>query len=171
MKIIIPLLTFVCCLCLLSSCGPDEEVQEECVFDARTACSSFSFSIVNADTYENLVGDGRLIDPEKVVVTNTRNDTMHISPFQFSDGWTTIGQFSPFQEITCFNQCVLDSAFTRTYYLHYGGSDTDTMEVFFPERKRDPIIYFNGLNGEVPDDRADSTGTGYSVYWFRKIIK
>lgn len=115
--------------------------------------------------------NGQLIHPDSVVITNTREDTMPHEVFQFSDGWYTIDGFSPFHEITCFNQCISDSAFTRTYYVYIGNGDTDTMEVYFAERSEEPEAFYNGRSGEVPEDRADSTGLGYTSYWFRKTIK
>ena len=162
-------------LLALSACETSAEVTnpgtpEECVFHPRTACNGFSFSIVNKDTYENLVGEKRLIHPDSLVITNTRGDVMHHTPFSYSDGWFTIEEFSPFDELTCFNQCKLDSSFTRTYYVYMGNGDTDTLDVYFKAKSESEETFFNQLTGEVPDDRADSTGSGYSVYWFRKTI-
>jgi hypothetical protein len=155
----------------INACNKDNSVDEPCDFDFNAWCNGgYSFSIVNYDTYENLVGEGKLIDPTKIVITNTRGDTMQSRPNLFSDGWYTIERFNPFDEITCFDQCKSDSAFTRTYFLNYGGEDTDTMEVFFAARDDDPQVSFNGLPGDVPVDRHDSTGLGYSLYWFRKKI-
>lgn len=155
----------------LSACNTDTPSEEDCNFDIQAWCGGgYSFSIVNADTYENLVGDGRLINPDKIVVTNTRIDTMIILPLKLSDGWYSIENFNPFDEITCFDQCKSDSAFTRTYYLNYGGADTDTMEVFFAVRDDEPQVSFNQLSGNVPNDIDDSLGRGRSLYWFRKKI-
>lgn len=155
----------------LIACNSDNPVEDECDFDINRWCGGgYTFSIVNYDTYENLVGEGKLIDPDRIVVTNTRSDTMPILPFQFSDGWYSIEHFNPFDEITCFDQCKSDSAFTRTYYLNYGGADTDTMEVFFPERDDEPIVSFNGIKGvereEKPKELEDQPH--WSLYWFRK---
>lgn len=158
------------CLLVLFGCTGDEP-QEECKFDVYRWCGGgYSFSIVNLDTYENLVGEGRLIDPAKIVVTNTRKDTMPTNPDMLSNGWYTINRFNPFDEITCFDQCLSDSAFTRTYYLNYGGADIDTFELYFPTHSNGPQAYFNKLSADVPEDRHDSTGLGHSLYWFRKKV-
>ncbi|MEQ8470322.1 MAG: hypothetical protein RIC35_04015 [Marinoscillum sp.] len=84
-----------------------------------TACEGFSFSMVNRDTYENLIGENKLIHPDSLVINNTKGDVMHHMPYSYSDGWYTIEEFSPFQEITCFNQCKwtpsLHAPITYTY--------------------------------------------------------
>ncbi|MEM9895570.1 MAG: hypothetical protein AAF789_04310 [Bacteroidota bacterium] len=72
---------FTSFLLLASSCigelQPEQTGDEECFFDLRRYCGGgFSFSIVNRATYENLAGEGRLIDPEKVVFINTREDRL-----------------------------------------------------------------------------------------------
>lgn len=115
--------------------------------------------------------NGQLIHPDSIVITNTRKDTMHQEAFQYSDGWYSIEGFSPFHEITCFNQCISDSAFTRTYYVYIGNGDTDTMEVYFAERSEEPEAFYNGRSGEVPlDILPDSLGSGRTSYWFIKTI-
>ncbi len=157
---------------LLIACEPNNiEVTNDCKFDPRRSCNSFSFSIVNKDTYENLVGtNGQLIHPDSIVITNTRGNVMDEKPLGLSDGWYTIESFSPFEELYCFNQCKLDSAFTRTYFVYLGNGDTDTMEVYFPAHSEKEEVFYNGLNANIPDDIHDSLGSGYSVYWFRKTI-
>ena len=162
----------VCLLFIISCDGKSEITDEEgCVFEPVSSCAGFSFSIVEANTYENLIGEENLIHPDSIVIINTRNDTMPgYFPLKFSDGWYTIEDLDPFREITCFNQCLSDSAFTRTYYMYIGNGDTDTIDVFFPERSGGPEVFFNGDSGEVPDDRPPETGLGYSPFWFRKKL-
>ena len=158
---------------LIISCNADVKTYGDCEFDQQKSCEGFSFSFVNADTYENLMGkNGQLIHPDSIVITNTRNNQMYHEPYKYSDGWYIIEWFNPFQEIKCFNQCISDSAFTRTYYVYIGNEDVDTMDVFFDKRTQGPEVYYNGVNGRVPfDELPDSLGSGRSTFWFRKKIK
>ncbi|MEQ9303268.1 MAG: hypothetical protein RJQ14_05075, partial [Marinoscillum sp.] len=129
----------------LDACGPESEHFGDCEFSSRSSCSSFTFSFINAETYENIMGThDQLINTDSVVITNSRKDTMPHEAFQYSDGWYSIEGFSPFHEISCFNQCISDSAFTRTYYVYVGNGDTDTMEVYFAERSEEPEAFYNG---------------------------
>ena len=122
------------CLLFIISCDGKSVIttDEGCEFDPVNSCAGFSFSIVDADSYENLIGEENLIHPDSIVIINTRNDTIPgYYPIAFSDGWVVIADLNPFAEITCFNQCLSDSAFTRTYYMYIGNGDTDTIDVFF----------------------------------------
>ena len=160
----------LCILGLLISCKPETN-EGECEFIPRINCSTFTFSFIDPDSYENLMGvDGQPIHPDSIVITNSRRDTMYHEIFAFSDGWYTVQNFSVFQEITCFNQCQLDSAFTRTYHVYIGNGDTDTLEVHFPVRSDNYTTYYNGISGELPDYRElpSGYGSGYTTYWFRK---
>lgn len=154
------LLTFI-------SCDQPIKTPDGCQFNR---CGTTGWSFVDAITYENLLGPDKLIHPDSLVITNTRGDSMFYKVFTFSSGWTVVTAFSPFQEIYCFNQCLLDSAFTRTYYLYLGNQDTDTLEVHFPVRSAWYTTTYNGLSGEVPEDRPPSSGLGGSTFWFRKKI-
>ncbi len=166
------LLTITFTISHLLSCDNNVKTYGDCEFVPQESCEGFGFSFVNADTYENLMGtDGQLIHPDSVVITNTRNDQMYHNPFKYTDGWYIIEWFNPFQEIKCFNQCISDSAFTRTYYIYIGNGDTDTMEVYFPTRSPGPEVFFNGSDARVPlNELPDSLGVGRSSYWFRKKV-
>ena len=161
-------------LFLLSCDGKSVIVDENgCEYDPVNSCAGFSFSIVDAGSYENLVGkDGQQIHPDSIIITNTRRDTMpRYFPWQLSDGWWIIAELDPFTEITCFNQCQSDSAFTRTYYMYLGNGDTDTVDVFFPEMAQGPEVFFNGTTGNLPNDLPPEAGSGRSSFWFRKEVQ
>jgi hypothetical protein len=155
-------------LSILISCGPDEMPEEVCQYSPTTSCSGYSFSIVDKDTYESLIGtDGQLIHPDSIYITNTRKDTMSHEARRSSDGRWAVERFNPFQEISCFNQCLLDSAFTRTYYLYIGNGTTDTMEFFFPVRSPGPNAFLNGVSGRIqPDFPKDQSIR--TAFYFRK---
>ncbi|MBR09561.1 MAG: hypothetical protein CMP48_17985 [Rickettsiales bacterium] len=158
----------LCILGLLISCKPETN-EGECEFIPRINCSTFTFSFIDPDSYENLMGvDGQPIHPDSIVITNSRRDTMYHEIFAFSDGWYTVQNFSVFQEITCFNQCQLDSAFTRTYHVYIGNGDTDTLEVHFPVRSDNYTTYYNEVSGELPNDIPENLGSGRTTFWFRK---
>ena len=152
------------------SCEKAPVETDGCYFDARNACQGFSFSIVNKGTYENLIGEDRLIHPDSIVITNTRSDVMHHRPYSYSDGWYTIEEFSPFQEMYCFNQCKLDSSFTRTYYLYVGNGDTDTLEVFYQSRSEREDTFYNGVSGGEYGYTPTEIEGPKSPYYFRKKV-
>lgn len=167
------LLTIIILITLAISCREDVKTSEDCGFDPRGICPSFSFSFVDPDTYENLMGvDGQPIHPDSIVITHTRKDTMNHEIFVSVDGWHSVYRFWVFEEISCFNQCLLDSAFTRTYYVYLGNDDTDTMEVYFPERSDHFTTFYNGLSGEFPEygNVPEYISRYKSVFWFRKIF-
>lgn len=155
---------------LLTSCSPDDPADTTC-FGIDAPCEGFSWSFVDPDTYENIMGtDGQLIHPDTVVILNLTQDTMFHRLFNFEAiNWSTIS-FSPgpYQELNCFNQCVLDSAFSRYYYVYVGNQDWDTVEVHFPANTQWATVmevYFNGEDATVPDDRPAGA---HSSYWFQK---
>ncbi len=161
------LATLALSLIIIISCEPDEEEKGEC--DTSDSCLSTSFSFVDPDNYKNLMGyDGQPIHPDSIAITNSRGDTMSHKTYQMVDGWVELSYFNPFQEITCFNQCLLDSAFTRTYYVYIGNDDLDTLEVYFPERAQNYTIFYNGVSGEVPDDIPKEQRPGRSVFYLLK---
>ena len=162
-------------LLVLSACETPGEVTnpgtpEECIFHPLTACDGFSFSIIDKDTYESLIGEDRLIHPDSIVITNTRGNEMHNIPKTYSDGWYTVEQFSPFDEITCFNQCLLDSAFSREYYIYLGNGDTDTLEVHFPVTSQYEETYYNGISGGDFGETPIEVGGAKSSFYFRKTL-
>lgn len=156
---------------LLTSCGPDDSADATCI-GVDAPCEGFSWSFVDPDTYENLMGtDGQLIHPDTVVILNLTQDTMFHRPHysQFSKWWSISFSPGPYQELNCFNQCVLDSAFSRFYYVYVGNQDWDTLEVHFPANTTRATlmeVYFNGEDGSKPDDRPANTPS--STYWFQK---
>ena len=80
-------------------------------------------------------------------------------------------QFSPFDEITCFNQCSLDSAFTRTYYVYIGNGDTDTLEVVFEAYTKREAPFYNGVSGGEFGYTPPEILGPKSPYYFRKRIE
>ncbi|WP_425389820.1 hypothetical protein [Ekhidna sp.] len=155
---------------LLISCSPDE-VDTTCI-GADTPCEGFSWSFVDPDTYENLMGkEGQPIHPDTIVILNLSQDTMYHELFSYQaiDWWTVQFIPGPYQELNCFNQCLLDSAFSRYYYIYVGNDDWDTVEVHFPantNRATVMEVYFNDKDASVPTDRPDWTIE--SSYWFQK---
>ncbi|MEM9895569.1 MAG: hypothetical protein AAF789_04305 [Bacteroidota bacterium] len=54
--------------------------------------------------------------------------------------------------------------------LYQGNDDTDTIEVYFPERSQTYSTTFNGKSGEIPFYIPPELGIGRSSYWFQKEI-
>lgn len=161
---------------LISSCDSDvfPDNKDTTCLGKEEPCRGFSWSFVDPDTYENLMGPiDKPIHPDTVVVLNMTHDTMyHTTRKIYNVDWWTV-EFSPgpYQELNCFNQCVLDSAFSRYYYVYVGNQDWDTVEVHFPARTKYAgvmEVYFNDQDPRVPDDR---TTAAFSSYWFQKKIK
>lgn len=155
---------------ILTSCSPDE-VDTTCI-GTNTPCEGFGWSFVDPDTYENLMGkDGYPIHPDTIIVLNLTNDTMYHEPFynQFADWWSIGFSPGPYQELNCFNQCELDSAFSRYYYVYVGNQDWDTVEAHFPANTNVATVmevYFNGKDATVPENRPETSIE--TSYWFQK---
>jgi hypothetical protein len=162
-------------LVLLTSCiferFEKDNTDGDCVFDPVVGCIDTPFSIVDADTYQNLVGyDGQLINPDTVKIVNTRGQDMFFDIRTHSNGWISFETFGPFQEIHCFNQCLLDSAFALTYYMYLGNGDTDTIEARFALNEPDPVLYYNGKDATRPNDAILVVGGVFTPFWFQKSI-
>lgn len=155
-------------LLVFMSCDSGGEVINDCYFQPRSSCASTSFSFVDPETFENLLGYDKAINPDSIVITNLEGDTMYHKVFFWND-WNTVEGFGPFQELYCFNQCKLDSAFTRTYFMYLGCTDTDTIEAVFPEHAPTFTLFFNGLDGTIPKNKPAEMPE-YSLFWFRKAI-
>jgi len=154
---------------LTIACEPNEAAKN--CFNLHP-CNYASFVIVNSNTFESLIGDELKIHPDSIVILNDRLDTMYHSIEKFLT-YQYISRFNPFQEITCFNQCLSDSAFSRYYYLYVGNGDMDTIEVHFPANQEYTTIYefyFNGESGNIPDDPKSEDYGGFP-YMFRKKIE
>ncbi|MEO9473936.1 MAG: hypothetical protein ABJG41_00310 [Cyclobacteriaceae bacterium] len=172
MKIIISRIVLFCCLSSLfglTSCDLfDDKEPQDCVFK-RSSCSGADWSFVDPDTYENLMGYDKPINPDSIVILNSRMDTMYHEVNFWVENWGVV-YFNPFHELHCFDLCKLDSAFTRTYYLYLGTEDIDTIEAYFAERTARYHLFFNGVSGEVPSDIPEAYGSGRSLFWFQKKI-
>lgn len=83
--------------------------------------------------------------------------------FFHTGGWVSLESFDPFQELYCFNQCLLDSAFTRTYHVYIGNGDIDTLEVYFAERTERYHLFFNGVDGAPPEETIGTTANSNLV--------
>ena len=159
---------------LLFSCAPNLSEEEIPCIGLDAECEGFGWSYVRKteDTYINLMGtdENALIHPDSIVVLNLSLDTMFHSIFRVdADNWYIVG-ISPWQELVCLNQCVLDSAFSRYYYVYAGNEDWDTVEVHFPAKTRFATVmevYFNGVDPSIPEDK-DVNQPRYSTYWFQK---
>mgnify|MGYP006999192629 CR=1 FL=1 len=157
-------------LSFLSSCYPEEDKDPDCIGE-ETPCRGFDFSFVDAETYENLMGtDGQLIHPDTMFILNMQGDTMAQGPYYGPrygtlTEWWNVG-FSPYQELNCFNQCTLDSAFSRSYYIYTGNQDWDTLEIHFPAKTEYATVMevtFNNMDARVPEGVQE-----YASYYFRK---
>ena len=159
----------------LTSCLQEKFEREnpdgDCDFDPLAGCIDTPFSIVDAGTYQILVGyDGQRINPDSVKIVNSRGQEIYFDLYTFANGWNIFETFGPFQELHCFNQCRLDSAFTRTYYMYLGNGDTDTIEAQFALNEPHPVLYYNGEDATTPDSRVSITGRVYSPFWLQKSV-
>lgn len=165
-------LVFVAPASMLNSCGPlfpEDETDTTCLF-AGEPCEGFSWSFIKKGTYENIMGkDGQIVHPDSVYVLNMAKERMSSDAQQQSDGYWLITNFSPFEEMNCFNMCLVDSAFSRYYYVYVGNNDWDTMEVHFPITKYALYqeVFYNGVNAQPPDDLPDTIHR-QTAYWFYK---
>jgi hypothetical protein len=171
----ISLFLFVIATYLFSSC--DTFPGDPNCIDANTPCEGFSFAIVD-DSLNNLVGRDRLINPDSTILLNLDLDTMTLTSSLLIDSFDEIPQdsiwwrfgMSPYQELNCFNQCIIDSAFSRFYYLYIGNNDWDTIEVHFPaktERATVMEVYYNKAEGFVPENENIPALTSF---WFKKKL-
>lgn len=156
-------LCFSSFLFFLISCGPAEE--SDCNFKR---CKDGGFTIVDAATYENLIGVDKYVHPDSLLILNARGDTMYHEIYDYQNGWYQVTHFSPWQEIYCFNLCLLDSAFVRRYYLYLGRQDWDTLDIHFETHQPDYYMYFNGESGATPEDKPEESPS-YG-YWFSKKL-
>ena len=163
---------FILVLAVLQSCWFEESPvkDEECQATPTEVCTGFSWSFVEPGTYENIMcPDSCLIQPDSVFVLNMRGDTMPSSPLYLrADNWWSIENFSPYDELSCFNPCVNDSAFSLFYYIYTGNLDFDTMEVRWIPNQSYYEVFFNGFDGSIPQDIRDENIPAHSSYWFLK---
>ena len=162
---------FILILAVLQSCWFEESpvLNDECIGSAGDICSGFSWSFVEPATYENIMcPDSCRIYPDSVFVLNTRGDTMPLTPFFWRGAdWWSIENFSPYDELRCFNECLNDSAFSRFYYVYVGNLDFDTMEVRWTPNQSYYEVFFNDKNANIPEE-VDLDQVGRSAYWFMK---
>jgi hypothetical protein len=162
---------FILVLAVLQSCWFEETPvkDEECQATPSEVCTGFSWSFVDADTYQNIMcPDSCLIHPDSVFVLNTRGDTMPSRPsFLELANWWTINRFDPYDELSCFNPCVNDSAFSRFYFVYVGNLDFDTMEVRWTPNQSYYDVFYNGVDASIPADK-DENVPAYSSVWFVK---
>ena len=157
-------------LCILTACEREKVNHNGCYFDSTYDCGGFTFSIVDLDTYENIIGEeDHLIDPTEMRIKNVDDHIMWFDFRKSSDGWYGISFYGVFEEFECFNQCLLDSSFTRTYYLDIGNNDIDTLEVFVEAHKMGPTTFYNGLSGEYQQD-LPSDFSPRTAFIFRKKL-
>ncbi|MEO9474335.1 MAG: hypothetical protein ABJG41_02340 [Cyclobacteriaceae bacterium] len=147
----------------------DDHNDEECQFDMRLTCSGTSWAFVDPDTWENLLGYDKPINPDSLVLINERGYTMPI-PFSNSthltpQDWMLVN-FSPFDEIYCFNQCKLDSVVVLNYYLYLGNGDTDTISAYFAPHSEKYYLLHNGKKADVPTKAIGIYPN--SQHWFFK---
>jgi len=151
---------------LISCSEPEEKINSDCYGENSPCPQGFSLTIVKKGTFENLIGlDSQLIHPDSIIILNMDSIQMYKRVHDFADWWVIDG-FTPYQELHCFNQCTLDSAFSRFYYIYIGNEDWDTLEVHFPARTKFATyleVYFNGFDATEPKNAPVSIS-----YWLQK---
>ena len=128
-------------LCALSCCETVDEPPQGC-FDST--CETYSYSFVDANTNENLMGtDGQPFHPDSIAIFTDKWEEIRVIPgYQESIDWWTV-RFSYYDALRRCDLHETDSTFDLKFYFYLNKDDFDTLTITFAPCLDFAAIFYN----------------------------